>query len=328
MNISKQLEIIIPTYNRRDFLKRTLEQLLAENSPVRGCAITLLDNHSTDGTAELIEQYAVRFPNLKHIRHNKNIGGNANIARAFEIAQKEYFWVIADDDDFDFSAWHEVEQAMAERQALIVVNRELLPAGQRVFQPGELVRLLTFVPAAIHRSDTITSEVLINIYYNAANWFPHLGAVCAVINQKLPIKIVSANIVLCGKNDNHSGLEFHRRTPGIAQPYKMRFFEVCYLNSLAMLDDKEVRAQAAEYFLGRKKLFFTAVQGSFKKNMIEYAHNLQNYITPLQALSAYQRVQFIIALCWNYVLFIVLYPKFWLKRKKFLQRLAQYNGGK
>ncbi|MDD7578345.1 MAG: glycosyltransferase family 2 protein [Elusimicrobia bacterium] len=326
--LQQRLEIIIPTYNRKSYLKRTLSQLTEEESPVKGLSITVLDNASTDGTGELVEAFAARFPNIKHIRHNKNIGGNANIARAFELAQKEYFWVLSDDDDFDFSAWNEVEQAIAEKKALIVVNRELLPDNQTIFQAGELVRLLTFCPAAIHRSDTITSEVLINIYYNTANWFPHLGAVCAAINKRLPIQVLSKNIVLCGKNDNHLGLEFHRKTPGIAFPYRMRFFEVCYLKSLAMIDDNKIRTQAVANFSGRRKLFFSAVQSSFKKNMVEYGHNLQNYTAPLQSLSPRQQVCYIAALVWNYVLFLTLYPKFWCKRKKFMKRLVEANGNK
>ena len=81
MEIQKQLEIIIPTYNRKVHITHTLEQLTAADSPVKNCSITVLDNASTDGSSEVIESFAKKFANVTHIRHPKNIGGNANITR-------------------------------------------------------------------------------------------------------------------------------------------------------------------------------------------------------------------------------------------------------
>ena len=327
MNISNQLEIIIPTYNRKPYITHTLEQLTAADSPVKNCSITVLDNASTDGSSEVIESFAKKFANVTHIRHPKNIGGNANIARAFELAEKEYFWVLADDDEYDWSGWNEVEQAMQDKQALIVVNHEILPFHSAPI-PANLMRLLTFVPAAIHRSDTITPEALINIYYNIPTWFPQLGAVAEVFNKNLPYRMVSKNIVLCGKNDNHQGLEYHRRTEGLDDPFRLSYFEVNYLKALGVLKDKKIRAAACEHFLGRKKSFFLAVQESFKQNMIEYGHYLGNYTAPLPVLSNWQRVRFVLAIICNYITFFLLYPKYARKRKCFLKRLQDYQHGK
>ena len=51
------LEIILITYNRKSHLRETLNWLFAENSPVKDLDITILNNKSTDGTTELIEEY-------------------------------------------------------------------------------------------------------------------------------------------------------------------------------------------------------------------------------------------------------------------------------
>ena len=74
--------------------------------------ITILDNASTDGTSDLIKEYFKKFPNIVHIRHNRNIGGNANIVRAFESATKEYLWILCDDDFYCWDYWNELEQAI------------------------------------------------------------------------------------------------------------------------------------------------------------------------------------------------------------------------
>lgn len=327
MNISNKLEIIIPTYNRKPYITHTLEQLTAADSPVKNCSITVLDNASTDGTRELLADFARQFPTIKPVRNPRNIGGNANIARAFELPQKEYFWVLADDDEYDWSGWNEVEQAMQDKQVLIVVNHEILPPHTQP-APANLMRLLTFVPASIHRTDTLTSEALINIYYNIPTWFAQLAAVAEVFNKNLPYRMVSKNIVLCGKNDNHQGLEYHRRTEGLDDPFRLSYFEVNYLKALGVLKDKKIRAAACEQFLGRKKSFFLAVQESFKQNMIEYGHYFGNYTAPLPVLSNWQRVRFVLAIICNYITFFLLYPKYARKRKCFLKRLQDYQHGK
>lgn len=327
MNLAERLEIIIPTYNRKEYLRSTLAALTAPDSPVKNCSITVLDNASTDGTRELLVDFARQFPTIKPVRNPRNIGGNANIARAFELAEKEYFWVLADDDEYDWRAWPEVEQAMQDKQALIIVNHEILPFHSAPI-PANLMRLLTFVPAAIHRSDTITPEALINIYYNIPTWFPQLGAVAEVFNKNLPYRMVSKNIVLCGKNDNHQGLEYHRRTEGLDDSFRLSYFEVNYLKALGVLKDKKMRAVACEQFLGRKKSFFLAVQESFKQNMIEYGHYFGNYTAPLPVLSNWQRVRFVLAIICNYITFFLLYPKYARKRKRFLKRLQDYQHGK
>jgi len=178
MNISEQLEIILPTYNRKDCLARTLTQLMAQNSPVRDCKITVLDNCSTDGSSAVIDDFAAKYKNLTHIRHEKNIGGNANITRAFEMARAEYVWVLCDDDEYDFSHAEELEAVLQTKPAGVLVvqhNRQQLGIGE-IFQE------CSFVPGAIYRTDLITSEILFNMYFSVSNMFPHLAVTAGIIN--------------------------------------------------------------------------------------------------------------------------------------------------
>ena len=58
MTLSDVLEIILITYNRERFLKRTFEQIFDnEKSPIKNLEVTILDNNSTDGTSDLIKKY-------------------------------------------------------------------------------------------------------------------------------------------------------------------------------------------------------------------------------------------------------------------------------
>lgn len=307
--IKDTLEIILITYNRKPFLKKTLDSILDTKSPVRELSVTVLDNCSTDGTGELIEEYAAKFPNIKHIRHAKNIGGNANIARAFEIAQKKYFWVLADDDAYDFSAWDEAENALREDYDLIIVNHEGIH-NRKV--PQQLQRRVTFLPACIHKTALIDNFTMLNIYDNIHNWFPHLAAVYAVVNKGGRVYNVSKNIVL-GRN-SHKTLGICDLETNLNPSQANMFFEVGYLSSLEMIKDKKLRALAVEnYAMGQS--FFSAVFDNFKKNFVDMHAYPGNFTSLYSSLNLSQKLRYIAAILLSGLSYIIKYPKYALRKK-------------
>lgn len=122
-----ELELFLITYNRKDKLQQTLRSLLDEQSPLSHRPLTVLDNASTDGTSEWLQSFCPAYPHIHYIRHSKNIGGNANIARAFEMARAEYVWVLCDDDSYDFSHWDECLRALQSKPAAVVVANYAKP---------------------------------------------------------------------------------------------------------------------------------------------------------------------------------------------------------
>lgn len=194
--LEKQLEIFIPTYNRKPHITRTLTQLTAPDSPVKNCSITVLDNASEDGSSEVIAEFSAKFNNVTHIRHPKNIGGNANITRSYELARKPYVWVVCDDDQLNFTEWATVEKLLlAQPPAIVIANYAHPQQGV-----AHLFRQLAFVPAAIYRTDLITSDTLLNMYNNIAYMFPQLALAAAAINTGHPIPILSKPLVVMQLN--------------------------------------------------------------------------------------------------------------------------------
>ncbi len=271
--IQEQLEILIPTYNRKPHITRTLGQLTAPESPVRTCSVTVLDNASDDGSSEAIAQFAARFSNIKHIRHAKNIGGNANIARAYELAQKPYVWVLCDDDRLDFSAWEECESLLQQHPAAVVVANYALPEKG----PEYLFRQLSFVPAAIYRTDLITSDTLINLHTNVATMFPQLTLAAAAFNSKGAMPILLHPLVTMVLNPGNDS--YFRGTVSWAHPLTVEiFWQMGYLQSVQLLNDPKLRIkccmQAGEVnqsfynfcatFMerGQKRLLYTYVCGA------------------------------------------------------------------
>ena len=198
MAIKDRLQIILITYNRELFLSKTLACLFGDASPIRDFDITILDNHSTDGTKSLVEQYQASRPNLKYICHNRNIGGNANIARAFEIATREYLWVICDDDNYDWTAWNGVENAIEENHKVICVADFNIPSDKRK-DTSYLIHQMTFLPSIIINTALLTAEALRNIYDNTIFMFPHLAPIIMHINRGGDIFLAPRPLVHFGK---------------------------------------------------------------------------------------------------------------------------------
>lgn len=86
--------VAILAYNRRDPLAITLEKVTtALEYPRDQLEIIVVDNASTDGTAEMVRE---RFPSVKIISNPENVG-IAGWNRAFEQGAGEWFLVLDDD---------------------------------------------------------------------------------------------------------------------------------------------------------------------------------------------------------------------------------------
>ena len=200
----------------------------------------ILDNASSDGTSEWLQTFCQDYPNIRYIRHAKNIGGNANIARAFEMARAEYVWVLCDDDAYDFSHWDDCERALQTKPAAVVVANYIQP--QR--GAASLFKQLSFVPAAIYRTDLITESVLINMYFNIANMFPQLAVAAAALNSRKSLPVLKYPLVTMQLN---SGNDSYLRGV-VSQPHGLmqeQFWSLGYLHSLPLLADRGQRIACA-----------------------------------------------------------------------------------
>ena len=244
------LEIIIPTYNRKVHIERTLLQLTAANSPVKDCQITVLDNASTDGTTEIVKGLAARHSNIKYIRHRKNIGGNANIARAYETATFPYVWVICDDDSFKWDSWPEIENALRTGDYDLLLTRK-----EEMRNTSDIARIYkqcSFVPACIYKTSVITETVLINMHNNVTFLFPHLVLACAVFNKKGRIFLPQGEIMdKCTLAEDVYDEGYTRGAKGYMPAYRAdMFFTAGFLLSTQMIEDKKLRNYVLDHVGG------------------------------------------------------------------------------
>ena len=92
--------VLLVTFNRKEDLKKTL--LLYENQTHKPKSIIVVDNHSTDGTKELLDSWACSLGDITHtvISMPENLGGSGGFYMGLKHAQSlEHEWIFVSDDD-------------------------------------------------------------------------------------------------------------------------------------------------------------------------------------------------------------------------------------
>lgn len=98
MDYNPKVSIIIPTYNRAQYLGQAIKSALNQDYPNK--EIIVSDNASTDNTFEVVKQF-MNYPEFKYFRNETNIGMAPNWRKAlYEYATGEYAIILSDDDFF------------------------------------------------------------------------------------------------------------------------------------------------------------------------------------------------------------------------------------
>jgi len=91
-----KVSVLIPTYNRENFLRLALESLVTQTS--RDFEVIVYDNASTDGTKACVESFVDRLPLVRYVRQPVNVGYTANCIDCLNNAEGDYVKYLFDDD--------------------------------------------------------------------------------------------------------------------------------------------------------------------------------------------------------------------------------------
>ncbi|CAH8282811.1 hypothetical protein EV196_101661 [Mariniflexile fucanivorans] len=90
------VSIITPLFNSEAFISETINSVI--NQTYKNWELLLIDDCSTDKTIEIAHQFVLKFPNIKLIKNDKNLGAAITRNKGIEASQGTYIAFLDGDD--------------------------------------------------------------------------------------------------------------------------------------------------------------------------------------------------------------------------------------
>lgn len=172
-----KISIVVPNYNHAAYLEERLESIF--NQTFEDYEVILLDDSSTDNSAEILKKYACH-PKVTHCIINEENSGGTFIQwnKGIELAKGEFIWIAETDDycEFDF-----LERMLA----FYGQNREvslLYSQSHRVNSQGRITgnwvtHTSNFHPNIFDKDFVMEGNLFIEKYLIHKNVIPNVSAV-------------------------------------------------------------------------------------------------------------------------------------------------------
>ena len=154
--VRMKLSILVPVYNERTVVARSIAQVLTAPLPENmEREIIIVDDASTDGTAEIIQQIAAADPRIRVFRHSVNRGKGAAVRTAIQHADGGFCIVQDADLEYDPQEYPVLLRPLLDGHADAVFGSRYLRGAQ--------TRVLPFWHSMINKFLTLTSNMFCNL---------------------------------------------------------------------------------------------------------------------------------------------------------------------
>lgn len=99
--MKKKLSILIPTYNRYQYLETCLNSIFSQIDDTNKDKIEIIvsNNASTDNTIEIMKKYgSYEEISYKYTTNKINLGPDGNFYKLYCMSKGEYCWILGDDE--------------------------------------------------------------------------------------------------------------------------------------------------------------------------------------------------------------------------------------
>jgi len=146
-----RVSTVIPVYNRRELVCKAIESAQVQN--IDGHQIVLIDNCSTDGTWEILQQYASKDPRIKAIRNQENVGPVRNWKLGVQASEGEYCHLLFSDDALEPGFLKSALERFDDQTAFVMVGHALIDSNgiieESSFQVQPSIAVREFYESAI-----------------------------------------------------------------------------------------------------------------------------------------------------------------------------------
>jgi glycosyltransferase involved in cell wall biosynthesis len=118
-NHSPKVSIGMPVYNGGSFIKEALDSVLAQT--FTDYELIISDNASDDDTQLICNEYCKKYPQIKYVRHKRNLGAYWNFNFVTQNAKGEFITWLAHDDVLEPMFLEETVYYMSHKPDTIIV---------------------------------------------------------------------------------------------------------------------------------------------------------------------------------------------------------------
>ena len=111
------LTVIMPVFNERRTIRTSIERLLKADLPIL-IEVLVVDDGSTDGTSEVVEELATGEP-IRVMRHTRNRGKGAAIRTGIQEARGDIVTVLDGDLEYDPSDYRHLLEPIMNGQSKV-----------------------------------------------------------------------------------------------------------------------------------------------------------------------------------------------------------------
>ena len=145
MIMGYKISIIVPVYNVEDYLRNTLDSIVSQSFGLENLEVVLVDDKSTDGSADIIREYVDKYDNFKGIFFDEGSGFPGKPRNVgLEHATAEYIMFLDSDDWLEENACEVLYESIVDEDADIVCGSfTKVVDGQRVLNYAGWAATLT-----------------------------------------------------------------------------------------------------------------------------------------------------------------------------------------
>jgi glycosyltransferase involved in cell wall biosynthesis len=105
-----ELALVLPMYNERDNIERVVRKaIVVLETLAEEFEVLIVDDASCDGSERIADELALRYPQVRIIRHACNMGYGAALRTGFQHAAKDLVFYTDSDEPIDLC---EIERAL------------------------------------------------------------------------------------------------------------------------------------------------------------------------------------------------------------------------
>jgi dolichol-phosphate mannosyltransferase len=150
------ITFLIPIYNEVKTVRKAIEETIKLDVPFK--EIIIIDNKSTDGSRDIIEEYMGR-ENIKIILQEKNLGFGNSIREGFLQSSKEFIYLQFGDLEYDIKTSFKMLKKTQEQNLDVMFGSRL----KNINNLTELYKVILKNPAYLA---TLVCTFLVNLFYN------------------------------------------------------------------------------------------------------------------------------------------------------------------